>query len=233
MSASTPIIPVRTTFKPILRVAECLIGGAIASAGWWITSDPIGRAMWGVACVVLLLPISYSAESESIRTIARSRVDGLAYTLASGAAVLMVALMSGFHAAFVVAAIAISLIGGLLLLARIGVPTALGIGWLLVQSVLFLAWPIWAANLLVKFDSQSLVDLLVKVGPIFAINGSIDPTDAFTHRPLAYRLMNLGQDIPYEMPRTIWPCVLVHLAAGLPGMVVSWRWKRPVVTQTK
>lgn len=60
----------------------------------------------------------------------------------------------------------------------------------------------------------------MKIGPLFAINGNIDPTDAFTHRPLAYRLMNLGQDVFYEMPRSILPCVLVHVASGLPGILL-------------
>lgn len=196
--------------------ASFVVGALVGSTGVLIASDPIGRALWCLAGVVMLLPMAMPA---------RAGVDWKSYLSATAPVVLITILAAGFRPAAVVASVALSLIGMLALLVRIGIPCAFAIGLLLVQSVLFLAWPVWTAHLLLKFDSQRLVDLLVNVGPVFAINASIDPTDAITHRPLAYRLMNLGQDLPYTMPRSVWRCVIVHTLAGVPG-ILAMLWKR-------
>lgn len=211
MSVSKP------KFLMLEHVIAMTVGLLLAAAGWWIASEPIGRALWNVVGVVLVLPLAMRDNARG------STADIASYACATLPMFIATAIASGFSAALVVASVAFSLLGMLALLVRIGIPTGFAIGLLLVQGVLFLTWPVWAAHLLLKFDSQWLVDLLVKIDPIFAINGSIDPTDAITHRPLAYRLMNLGQDIPYTMPRSVWPCMIVHVAAGLPGLLLHLR----------
>lgn len=204
------------------RLGAIFAGAVLASAGAATLNDPIMRAFWDVACVVMLLVLAWEGRSScaAARVSPQHDVDWLSYTLACSAVLIVTVLGAGTGAAIVVASIAFSLLGMLLLLTWFGLPVTLSIAILLLQSVLFLTWPIWSSSLLVLFDCQRVIDLLVKIGPLFAINGSIDPTDAFTHRPLAYRLMNLGQDVPYEMPRSIWPCVLVHVASGLPGILL-------------
>lgn len=203
----------------ITAVIAALVIGVF---GYAFVSDEMGRAFWSVGCVVMLLVLAWDS---SPNVSVERRVDWRSYLAASVVVFGLTVYGAGVDAAIVVASVAISLLGMLMLLVRLRVPCSFAIGLLLVQSVLFLTWPIWAASLLIQFDAQPLVDLLVKVGPLFAINGAIDPTDAFTHRPLAYRLMNLGQDIPYEMPNSIWPSVLLHVASGFPG-VLWYVWKQ-------
>ncbi len=208
-----PVSHIRRTSWPG-ALASLAAGLLLAAVGGVATDDPIGRGFWGVVSIVLLLPMAASIGVSR-------RVDFVSYALACVPIVGFVTCESGVSPAIVVAAVAFSLIGLLALADRLRIPGAFAIGVLIVQSALVLTWPIWAAKLLLKFDSQWLVDLLVKIGPLFAINASLDPTDAFTHRPLAYRLMNLGQDIPYTMPMSIWPCVIVHALTGACGVFLS------------
>ena len=132
-----------------------------------------------------------------------------------------VIVVSGPGAATVVAAVAFALWGGVALLTACWVDSRFAAMLVLVASLALLTWPIWAATLLLRFDVQPLVDGAVRFGPLFAINRAIDATDAFTHRPWSYRWMNLGQDVPYAMPTTIWPCVAVHAATGAAGWIVG------------
>jgi hypothetical protein len=209
-------------FSGVGTALAIITAAVLVSYGYWFVQDAIGRGFWSVGCVTMLLVLAWECErsAPSAQEARESRLDWRAYVTACVVVSAISVYGAGFAAACVVGSIAFSLLGALMLLVSLRIAGPIAIGMLLVQSVLFLTWPVWAANLLTTFESQWLVDLLVKVGPFFAINGAIDPTDAFTHRPLAYRLMNLGQDIPYEMPRSIWPCVLLHVSAGLPGMIL-------------
>ena len=52
---------------------------------------------------------------------------------------------------------------------------------------------------------------VVAIHPLFAINGVLVNLGAWSHLPIAYReLTTLGQDVPYTLPASVWPMVLVH-----------------------
>jgi hypothetical protein len=205
-------------------VAAALVAAmALSLLGYRSVTDELHRAFWSLGCAVMLLVLAWKERNAG--NLGPAAVDWRNYGAACAVVLAMALYAAGPRATLVIGAVAFSLLGLLMLLVCLRIPCSLAIGLLLVQSVLFLTWPVWTANLLVRFDSQWLVDLLVRIGPLFAINGAIDLTDPFTHRPMAYRLMNLGQDIPYQMPRTIGPSVAVHALAGLPG-VVWYGWKR-------
>lgn len=220
-------------------VTAFVAGAALAGFGYATLNEPLTRAFWDVACVVMLMVLAWDGISSHPRlqplesNSLSNGVDWRSYSIACVPVLLAALMAAGVGSALVAASIAFSLLGMLLLFTHFRLPAAFAIGLLLLQSALFLTWPIWSSSLLVRFESQPLVDLLVMIGPLFAINGSIDPTDPFTHRPLAYRLMNLGQDVPYEMPHSIWPCVLVHFAAGVPGVLMqAFAQRNNVKTQT-
>ncbi len=86
-----------------------------------------------------------------------------------------------------------------------------------VAGVLWLSWPIWMAPCLSGPAGEKTVARLVAVHPAFALNGRLMrafPVPWAQYR-LAYELTNIGDDIPYEMPRAVWPCVLLQMAIGL------------------
>lgn len=165
-----------------------------------LRDDPMTFAFAGLLAAILLLPLAR------------------AYAVAMAIVVAAVAIIAGHCAATVVAALAFASWGTVALLVACRVERTLAIVLTIVASLALLSWPTWAATLLLRFDAQPIVDLAARFGPLFAVNRAIDPTDAFTHRPWSYRWMNLGQDVPYRLPATIWPCVLVHSTFGVFGL---------------
>ena len=109
-------------------------------------------------------------------------------------------------------------IGGLTCLLRmLRMPATAAAAGAVLAGVLWLSWPIWMAPWLSGPSGEKTVARLVAVHPAFALNGRLIrafPVPWAQYR-LAYDLTNIGDDIPYEMPRAIWPCVRLHLALGL------------------
>ena len=94
------------------------------------------------------------------------------------------------------------------------VPTALALAWL--------TWPIWTAPWLLDRGGKQLVQPMVDVHPLFAVNAVLRSPDplldfgVWAQFPLAYNLTSIGDDIAYRLPRSILPCLLLHgLSAGL------------------
>jgi hypothetical protein len=113
-----------------------------------------------------------------------------------------------------------TLVSGLsvsLLRARIATLAASAIT--VVLSLIWLSAPIWlASNLSITGAAR-----FVEIHPVFAINGVLAHLGAWTHWPIAYRsLTTLGQDIPYTLPTSIWPCAAVHLIPGIALWWVGW-----------
>jgi hypothetical protein len=73
-------------------------------------------------------------------------------------------------------------------------------------SLLWLTWPAWASPWLPGHS----VRWLVMFHPLMAINTAASELGIWTEQRVAYRLTNLGQDVPYQLPTSIWPCVAVH-----------------------
>ena len=78
-------------------------------------------------------------------------------------------------------------------------PTLLAFAWL--------SFPIWLRS--------EVAAHLVAANPIFAMNGVSKSFGIWTQQPVLYSVTSLGQDVPYELPASIWPCVLLHGAIGL------------------
>jgi hypothetical protein len=94
------------------------------------------------------------------------------------------------------------------LLAKVRIPPAV----VVILSLAWLSWPIWLAPALHGQSSAPTVAALVVGNPTFAIQGAMSqsfPVPWPQHR-IAYRLTNIGDDIPYQMPTSILPAVLIH-----------------------
>lgn len=76
--------------------------------------------------------------------------------------------------------------------------TSLALAWL--------TWPVWASPWLA---GQS-VRWSVSLHPLFAINAACHDLGIWTEQRIAYRLTNLGQDVPYQLPDSALPCVVFH-----------------------
>jgi hypothetical protein len=84
-------------------------------------------------------------------------------------------------------------------------------------ALLWLTSPIW-----LPASTGMSINSLLSVHPLFALNGVLKDLGIWTQHPLAYRyLFTLGQDVPYTLPASVWPCVVVHGAIGLVGLGIG------------
>jgi hypothetical protein len=87
-----------------------------------------------------------------------------------------------------------------------------------IAMFLSLAWltcPVWL---------QTRAAVVVPVHPLFALNRVLLDLGLWTIRPIAYRyLVSLGQDVPYELPGTIIPMLVLHLLVGVAGLLAASR----------
>jgi hypothetical protein len=100
-------------------------------------------------------------------------------------------------------------------LASSAVVTLAGLAWL--------TWPIWMSRTWDGAESASTIAPFVKVHPGLVVNGQLfRQFESWTERSIAYRLTDLYQNVPYALPKSIWPCVLVHggVAAVFIGLSV-------------
>ena len=89
----------------------------------------------------------------------------------------------------------------------------------IVIGIMWLSWPIWLAQYLP--EHQGLVEYLVPPHPLFLVNSVLKDQGIWSERPIAYRyLFTLGQDVPYELPRSVVPMIALHGLIGGIGLVV-------------
>jgi hypothetical protein len=219
--------------KVLRLLAAALIGAAMFAAGPLLLGEPLGIALWAVVTTIILLPLALHASVARVflpvsgeaevaspgNGLCNDRLCDWTYALAAAAVVSGTLAFAGALPAIVVAAVAWSLIGSAQLLSTLRMPVAAAIAVTVVAALLSFAWPIWAADLLARHDIGPWLQRLVNISPSFALNAAVAPDDPLTHRPMGYRLMNLGQDVNYAMPTSVWPCVLLHAAVGLLGMI--------------
>jgi hypothetical protein len=94
-----------------------------------------------------------------------------------------------------------------------------------IATFIALSWltsPIWFAAHLSHANSSFYISWFVPPHPLLAINGILANLGVWSEKPIAYAyLLNLGQDVPYTLPHSIWPCATVHLLIGAAGMCIG------------
>ncbi|HEV8293501.1 MAG TPA: hypothetical protein VGP94_16310 [Tepidisphaeraceae bacterium] len=111
--------------------------------------------------------------------------------------------------------------------ARIRIPPAV----IVILSLAWLSWPIWLAPALRgRQSSERTVAVLVAANPTFAIQGALSKSFnvPWAQYRIAYRLTNIGDDISYDMPRSILFCVMVHgIIAAIAMLAAHWPTREP------
>jgi hypothetical protein len=81
----------------------------------------------------------------------------------------------------------------------------------------WITWPIWASVTWKGGESEAAVARGIAVHPAMAVNGQLSRAlGNWTEQSVAYHLTELGQSVNFVLPQTVWPCVLLHLAIGVP-----------------
>jgi hypothetical protein len=81
----------------------------------------------------------------------------------------------------------------------------------------WITWPIWASVTWRGGESEAAVARGIAVHPAMAVNGQLSRAlGNWTEQSVAYHLTELGQSVNFVLPQSVWRCVLLHLAVGIP-----------------
>jgi hypothetical protein len=91
--------------------------------------------------------------------------------------------------------------------------------WLAVfVGLAWLTWPVWMS----PFLNITLAAWLTPAHPLLTINSVVLNHGVWLQQPLMYRYSTLGDDVPYALPQSIWPCVIVHIAIAALLLAPGW-----------
>ena len=119
----------------------------------------------------------------------------------------------------IVAAVLCAETGLVRLLVGCGVDATIGRAAIMILGGAWLTWPLWLS---------AAPSVLVQLHPLLNVNAAVSARlGIWTEQPIAYSLISLGQDVPYRLPPSPWPCVGFHAVLGLAacflGTVLSRR----------
>jgi hypothetical protein len=96
-------------------------------------------------------------------------------------------------------------------------------GFIGLLGLAWVSWPVWLSD---PLSGKTLV-WSVALQPLFAVNSAVPDLGNWVDQPMAYQLTSFGQDVLYQMPKSVWPAVLFHGMIGLVTWTVAvWR-ERP------
>jgi hypothetical protein len=206
---------------PLLCVAASL-------AGYLVAGPSLGLFFWGFFVLSFFVPAAVLA--------ARDIKEALARIASTAAAVGIVWLITVWQTpdtlaqwaelVLVLAAFGVA-IGGIAMIAartHMGLPMACGLAVLL--GFAWLTWPLWLLPQLPKF-SVATTNFLVEIHPPLVANGVLISESPWTEKSMAYQLTGLNQDVPLDLSRRAWICIVVHGGLGAACFLICAR-RRPL-----
>lgn len=125
----------------------------------------------------------------------------------------------------ILVAFALALIAVTCAFRSLRVPASIAPAITTIVALAWLSFPIW-------FRADRAPSL-VAYHPIFAMNGVMKTLGIWTQQPVLYRLTTLGQDVPYELPTSIWACVVAHGIIAMLLLIPARAGDEPSDRQTK
>lgn len=204
--------------RTLLRVSAAPFSLAAAAAGlcYAAAGETLGFYLGPIMAVTFILPVIIGAHARHFDALvaAGAIVDavGVAWLLAVFGPNLTLA--QWLQCYLLLAAYAFALTA-LTRAAAAWVAVIVGVAWL--------TWPLWTA----PFLDITIARWLTPAHPLMAINRVVLDLGVWMEQPLMYGHATLGQDVPYTLPRSIWPCVAVHVVIGLLLLAPGW-WRARV-----
>lgn len=208
-----------------IAVAGLLIGVFVANVSWIQAGHSFGFYLGPLAVAAILAPylalMSAGALRQSpIAAIGWACVGPAAYGL--GATLAWLIGGRGHDPAPAIAACGIVLItftlalaeGTLLLRVLLRSRLTAGFAAILIGGG-WLTWPIWMSHAVGGAFGQSWVNRLTSLHPLLAMNGALPSAGPWTQQSIAYQLTNLGQDVYYAFPSTVWSCVIFQISIAI------------------
>ena len=112
-------------------------------------------------------------------------------------------------------------------LARLPAPDVVASALVVLLFVAWLTWPVWLSPW--AAGRERMVGWLAAAHPLLALDGSLRHLGPpWTERQLMYNHLSvLNQDVAYELPRSIWPAVVLHTSIGAATLWLSGSLIRP------
>jgi hypothetical protein len=80
-----------------------------------------------------------------------------------------------------------------------------------IAGMLWLSCPIWLS----RIAPERILTTLLPAHPLLALNSVLKHLGIWPEQPIAYiNLLNLGQDVTYQLPDSVLPGIFAHLIAG-------------------
>ena len=206
-------------------VARAVVPGlliSVAATSWvaMVVGANLGLFLGALLLTTCYVPAVVLAESGQRRWIALAGImAGACLSLAIFSRSIDVTFGEWLQCALVLEAYAWALAGVAVLLWRIHLPVPIAALLVVVIGLLWLTWGVWLS----PWMTQGLADWLSPANPLLATNAIVRHLGTWDHAPIAYKALTvLDQDVPYRLPRTILPAVLLHILIGTPGMALSF-----------
>lgn len=202
-----------SAWRSAIFAAAALLSGAVAGAAARLAGgEELGGFFGAAGLLVVLLP-AFIGVSSAPQAFLRGSL------LAIGAAGAMLRPEPAFaftwlQALLVLESLVLAETGLWFALCRARLSRASSAGLAATLVFTWLSAPLWLFHMLLAWPV--LVQRLASVHPLFAINALL-PQANWTETGLAYQLMDLNQDVPFSLPKTILPALLAHVVIALLG----------------
>ena len=199
------------SFATLLKLAAApfILSAAATALCFAATGNSLGGYLGPFALVAMMLPPLLASERDRLRAliIAASVVDGVGVVWLLAALASQTTLLQWLACYVVMASYAWALCGLCRALRSGAIVTCLALAWL--------TWPVWMS----PWVTERAVAWLARAHPLLAVNHVLADLGIWTQQRLMYQFTSLGQDVPYTLPRSIWPCVLLHGIIGLTALL--------------
>jgi len=122
-----------------------------------------------------------------------------------------ISLMTWFQCAVVLASVLAAIVCAFRLLQQWRIHPLAASAIVLFVSLAWISWPIWLVG-----------SGPIAIHPVFAMNAACKDLGIWTEQRVAYRLISLGQDTAYRLPRSVLPAVLFHTSLAVLFLAPIW-----------
>ena len=199
-------------------LAAFAIGLICASALNLSAGHSLGFYLGAVALAAIVIP-PIAAMQERLRDsvlVAGSVIDGIGIVWLIAALMTAVTIGQWFAAYMALLSFGLAL-WALTMLLRHALAATLAAAIVVILAVAWLSWPVWLSPWLGGRVGEALVAWLTPAHPLLAVNHVLIDMGVWGEQRIMYRISALGQDVPYALPESVWPCVIVHAIIAASG----------------
>ena len=207
-------MPTPNTFRSLSAVVlPPLLLALVLTAACYVVSGPLlGTFFGGVLVATFLAPplVLWRDDARARVMIAASIIDGVAIVWLLAVVTRQIAFRHWLAAYVLLTAYVAALCGIAIALKRARFSDVASAAVTMTLALAWLTWPVWLSRGL----TPEAASWLVPAHPPLALNGLLLHLGVWGEGRVAYRLTNLGQDVPYQLPATIVPALLLHALLG-------------------